>query len=474
MLFIACGDNIGYDKLKLSQLLAGKGNNQEMEKMIEYVFDNTKDMKSNEITFSNVQNEKLSINLDTFSNKQSFQNYLQCNYLNYTFELKPDTKIFTEDELAEDMLLAYEIWKKYPWSKTVDFDTFCAYILPYKVGAEAPECWRSSMYNKLKSTLDSLAGVKASVETVADILWDIDKGFTFNASDYLKLAPVPSYTELLCSREGDCFGYSLLYAYAFRSAGIPATIDVVPKWGHYNGGHAELAYASNSSGKLVTKDVKRLNRAAKVFRWTFQNNRAWTDSIAPFTVGYEFQVPFINENDRWLDVTSTYSITNDIPYKLGSQDIDVPFAYICVYNSGRWEPIYWGRNINETVIFRNMARRQIYRIAVPDKQIGFRLIDHAFSLNEDGGITNYNVQNSNLDSKNVVFNTLDMNIKYSFWYLKSGTEWNIIDTQKPTSENTITFFNVPDNAIYRISREVGDSSANRLITYDSNGTQIWW
>ena len=37
---------------------------------------------------------------------------------------------------------AFKVWREQPWGKHVDFDTFCEYILPYRIGDEPLSLWR--------------------------------------------------------------------------------------------------------------------------------------------------------------------------------------------------------------------------------------------------------------------------------------------------------------------------------------------
>ena len=41
---------------------------------------------------------------------------------------------------------AFKVWREQPWGKHVDFDTFCEYILPYRIGDEPLSLWRKEIY----------------------------------------------------------------------------------------------------------------------------------------------------------------------------------------------------------------------------------------------------------------------------------------------------------------------------------------
>ena len=52
--------------------------------------------------------------------------------------------------------MAFKVWREQPWGKNVSFETFCEYILPYRIEDETLEYWREMYYEKYNSLLDSL------------------------------------------------------------------------------------------------------------------------------------------------------------------------------------------------------------------------------------------------------------------------------------------------------------------------------
>lgn len=49
---------------------------------------------------------------------------------------------------------AFKVWREQPWGKHVDFDTFCEYILPYRIGDEPLSLWRKEIYECYSPILD--------------------------------------------------------------------------------------------------------------------------------------------------------------------------------------------------------------------------------------------------------------------------------------------------------------------------------
>ena len=58
--------------------------------------------------------------------------------------------------LCHNIDWAFKVWQEQPWGKNVSFETFCKYLLPYRIGDEPLTYWREIYYEKYNSMLDSL------------------------------------------------------------------------------------------------------------------------------------------------------------------------------------------------------------------------------------------------------------------------------------------------------------------------------
>ena len=56
-----------------------------------------------------------------------------------------DAEVIDADYLAENIEYAFRAWAL-PWARDVSFEDFCRYLLPYKMGNEAPERWRATVW----------------------------------------------------------------------------------------------------------------------------------------------------------------------------------------------------------------------------------------------------------------------------------------------------------------------------------------
>lgn len=80
--------------------------------------------------------------------------------------IKPDLLAIRADFLIENIDLAFEVWKKYPWCSHLTEQEFCRQILPYRMKNEPLEDWRSFYYHRYKGVADSLAAAGATMEEV--------------------------------------------------------------------------------------------------------------------------------------------------------------------------------------------------------------------------------------------------------------------------------------------------------------------
>lgn len=53
-----------------------------------------------------------------------------------------DLQHIKADYLISNIDMAFHVWKKYPWNRSLSFEDFCEYLLPYRIGDEELTDWR--------------------------------------------------------------------------------------------------------------------------------------------------------------------------------------------------------------------------------------------------------------------------------------------------------------------------------------------
>lgn len=186
-----------------------------------------------------------------------------------------DIHVITADYLIRNIDQAFEAWKKRPWNKNLSFDDFCELILPYRIGDETLEDWRSAYSQEFSFLLDSVYTGTDMLEAVNVVLDHIkERGFRFNI-DFD--TPHMGALYLLANRAGKCVDACDLTLYALRSLGIPATIDMYLYESESRMGHT-WDVLRDTSGNYIninffniarTKRDVDGRRIGKVYRYTY-------------------------------------------------------------------------------------------------------------------------------------------------------------------------------------------------------------
>jgi hypothetical protein len=313
-----------------------------------------------------------------------------------SFNIIPDCRIITAGFLIDNIDRAFDAWKS-PWAMHLDFDEFCEYLLPYKVGNEIPSSWRKEfsefIYPVVKNLLDTVTYDRKGLQ---QLLWTISRHYQ------LRLVYEPVYPgsyhpgDMLHMKKGSCPEFSTLAIYLFRSLGIPCTIDYIPQWSNRSMSHKWVAIFTEK-GKVIDYGFpsyeelgKHLERkksevTAKVYRQTYAKipgalamNNPWNENLPS-----RFRTP------RMKDVTDEYyaCCNISIPMELKQKE-EQNFVYLCNFNNRDWIPVDWGKIENRNAVFKNIRKDRI--LFLPAYYFKYRNIvpaGYPFSINKNGEIS---------------------------------------------------------------------------------------
>ena len=303
-------------------------------------------------------------------------------------EIKWDSRTVTANFLIQNVEFAYRAWKTNPWAKGIDFDTFCEYILPYRLGNEQIEHWRPQFYNEYSKRAGKYLNITDinRVSSRQAISLRTQRGIESLYPYSMNMSAVN------LMQMGRCYDIVRYRAMLLRSIGIPATMDYVPHWGNYTGKHGivkvvtikqeELLENDNSSKNTSvlfgsasflqgkTLDIKKgdlpegievqySKTIPKVYRhtWSVQPDRKHILEIA--NVG-----EIVPEFSLCIkDVTDEYIICSDVRIEMDTQEHNV--GYLCVSEQGEWIPIACSEiKQNKEALFQNMGRNIMYLPAI--------------------------------------------------------------------------------------------------------------
>ena len=245
--------------------------------------------------------------------------------------ITPDLHAIRADFLIENIELAFEVWKKYPWCNHLTEEEFCRQILPYRIKNEPLEDWRKFYYNRYKGVADSLATAGATMQEVVFFFNSrYGKRYTHDAEKYRGDLSYKLIEEI---GGGTCDHLALNAAQVMRSIGIPLNIDVLPYHGKVNGGHASHSFTDE---KDEFHFFSPYEREPERNRW-----------VAPVVKRICYESPVYQE------VTSSYFPVADVV-------LEQPHLSIATYNRGCLNEIKRGVTEEGKTKFRDLSRGLLY------------------------------------------------------------------------------------------------------------------
>jgi hypothetical protein len=274
-----------------------------------------------------------------------------------------DVQVITADELIETVDLSFEAWQK-PWSVHLDFDDFCEFVLPHRGSSEPLARWRPMLMARYDSLLSQMPE-KDPLLVATAINKELREWFSFRPLYYLHPTD-QSLPQMLESCAGRCEDMTNLAICALRANGVAVTSDYTPHWADTGNNHAWNAVLA-ADGEVVPfmgceadpGGYGLRKRIAKVYRKTYSVQKG---GLAE-RLGEESGPGWLT-GKTYRDVTHEYRDVTDVHLDLGEQARkDLRFAYLCVFNSGKWSAIHWAELDNETrrmACFTDMGRDIIY------------------------------------------------------------------------------------------------------------------
>ncbi|MBD3257631.1 hypothetical protein GF377_04305 [candidate division GN15 bacterium] len=339
-------------KLKAAYFLIG---NMEGHSYVQFEFVDTAGAKVEMDVASFPDYDSLLAAVDSIESERGELDYQRDTIVN-------DADVITADYLIQNIDLAFSAWRTKPWAKNLSFDDFCRYALPYRGSNEPLEEWRQFFLDKYAGLDTLLDDPLNSIEAAAAINNDIRSWFGFDRRWYLHPTD-QGLAEMLETGFGRCEDMTNLTIYALRANAIAVTSDYTPYWANSGNNHAWNAIVVDGraipfmGAEADPGKYKLANQAAKVYRKTFdiqQDNLVFQDKK-------QTQVPRWLGGKNYVDVTAEYYDTRDITVRIDSTVPDsVDIAYLCVFNSGEFKPIHWGRIDGDSVTFTDMNTGLLY------------------------------------------------------------------------------------------------------------------
>ncbi|UCC79883.1 MAG: transglutaminase domain-containing protein [Candidatus Zixiibacteriota bacterium] len=400
-------------------------------------------------------------------------------------EVFEDLEHIKADFLINQIEYAFKAWRGLPWAKTVTFENFKKYILPYRGSNEPLEPWREYFFEKYSGIDTIMADPYDLIEAARIINSDVRSYFGFNERYYLHPTD-QGLSEMLESGLGRCEDMTNLAIYAMRANGLAVTSDYTPYWANTGNNHAWNAIA-DIEGKVVPfmgaeadpGDYKLHNKAAKVYRKMFGKQK---DNLI-FQDRKQEKVPRWLGGKSYIDVTSDYVDVCDVTINFEKEIPDsVDIAYLCVFNSGEWKPIHWGRIENGSTVFTDMGVDVMYLPALYQNE-EIEPFGPPILLDKNCTITEFKESQKSIDADlaYTTLRTLEIStngvrkteikddVQYELFYWEDG--WQSLGKHS-ASDGALELDDVPAGCLYWMVA-VGSGEEERIFTLE-NGKQVWW
>jgi transglutaminase superfamily protein len=396
-----------------------------------------------------------------------------------------DLETVTAEFLINNIELAFDSWRKFPWAQNYSFELFREYILPYRGSNEPLESWRYyflHIFNEFNSVLEDEYDPLEAAVVINDSL---KKMFGFDPKFYLNPTD-QGLSEMLENKLGRCEDMTNFSTYALRANGIAVSSDYTPYWADSGNNHAwnVIILPDGNSVPFMGCEADPGNynlrsRMAKAYRkvYSFQQNPL-TEEISE-----KNNIPPWLSGNNYIDVTTQYTPVSDVEYHLDMSYKDsCQFAYLCVFNTGEWKAIQYGRILDNMIIFKDMGTDLCYLPALY-RQGELIPLGAPFILTPDNNIVPLSGNELNIDQKlysvtkrivedatdNSEISYFNKNKIYELYYWNK--DWILFDEQV-AEEGALMFKEVPQNYLYWLI-EKDSRQEERIFTYE-DGKQIWW
>lgn len=202
---------------------------------------------------------------------------LQNKHLQKNLSKSFDLNTIKSEMLIDNIESAFEVWDL-PWSKHLNFNEFCEYVLPYRSHYEPLEDYREILKNNYIWLLDSMNDNNDPIVASKFIDQELKTWFRFSET-FWKYPGQINCSNYFKGKMGKCNDQVNLAIYVMRSLGIPITLDIVPQWANRSMSHPwnvvldkNRDFKPFQSGYTSFEDFYLSNKAPKIYRRTFKIN----------------------------------------------------------------------------------------------------------------------------------------------------------------------------------------------------------
>lgn len=297
-----------------------------------------------------------------------------------------------KENIVSNLLLTYKTYQKSKWQNEISLDTYCQYLLPYKIGKEpfVPECRNYLLNQFLKEKGDSIYSANLVSAAKQVHKWLYSKKYKFKILGNEEQANIPEMSADILDKLnfGTCHQLTVEGVSYMRALGIPASIDFAPTYLNINAGH-EWGSVILDSTHCLPFDItsKKINNIKKQY---FYFSKVYRRTYLPVKESHFMQrgesiaLPALFNNPFIKDVTKLYTKTANFQIPV-PKNVTSKFCYICVFNrrSMSWDPVGWGKIENGKASFNDVGVNGVY-LSVVEESNKLAIVNSPFILDKEG------------------------------------------------------------------------------------------
>lgn len=285
-----------------------------------------------------------------------------------------DAAILRPEDLIRNIDGAFSTWETSPWHAEIDFDTFCRYILPFRVSDEPLSDWREALKKEYEPLI---AGERDPKRAFGIVYRHVIRNFLERTHQY---PYTPDVMLLDRQKEGICAHRCIYLIAVLRALGIPASYDLVYFWANYSqGGHSWVAYVDND-GRTYTMNepdslpgefnpidasfagvgarnlahfrysLDSLKRVSKVFRKSY----AVQGSLKTLS---DENIPAFFRDIFTTDVSESYGLNGQVDIEAGKAEDAYLYTFASIKN---WQPAARSRSKGGAARFSRIGKNIAY------------------------------------------------------------------------------------------------------------------
>jgi hypothetical protein len=380
------------------------------------------------------------------------------------------------DMLIRNVELATDQYRRQ--GNTTWGDDFFEFVLPYRADVEPLENWRAQYAIRFDSTFNKEQGQEAQLKylkVLENRLFQNEWGVESRTEPQPRLGAM----QILFRQKGYCEDMADMATFIARSRGVAATVDNIPAWATASGNHFLDFIKKDDRTPAVHFDavLDSLGREpSKVLRSTFS---AQADALASWLDTASIPRGYLRLS-TYRDVTQEYWPVDTLSAPLftiqskGKAFAPLKVAFMAVLNSGRWQPIWYGKIKGSRVYCNKMTKGVVY---LPMYYINQSMVPAGWPF----ALGYHNRQVLRPDTLQTHSVTLAMEEKYlkyqtgkKYRLLFWNNRWQLLGEQTaPENCTRLTFDHVPSNALLLLIPEYSQGKERPFMILE-NGERVWW